>query len=247
MTAAPDPGFAHPRLAATYDVFEGPRDDLDHYEAILDEFGARRVLDVGCGTGEFACRLARRDIAAVGVDPAAASIEIARGKPGSDAVTWIVGDATAVASHGVEPFDVAVMTANVAQVFLTDDDWNTTLRSIRAVLRPGGVLVFESRDPEQRAWEGWSSEAMRASATLPDGDVAENWCLVTDVDEPFVTFRSTTHFESDGEELVSDSTLRFRTRDELTDSLTGAGYDVVDIRDAPDRPGREFVFIARRR
>jgi len=37
-----------------------------------------------------------------------------------------------------------------------------------------------------------------------------------------------------------------RSREELGDSLATAGWSLQDIRDAPDRPGREFVFIARR-
>jgi len=46
--------------------------------------------------------------------------------------------------------------------------------------------------------------------------------------------------------LTSGSTLRFRSRSELTGSLAAAGLTVEEIRDAPDRPGREFVHIARR-
>jgi hypothetical protein len=60
-----------------------------------------------------------------------------------------------------------------------------------------------------------------------------------------VSFRSTFTF-SDGEVLTSDSTLRFRGRDEVAGSLEAAGFAVAEVRDAPDRPGREFVFIARR-
>ena len=52
---------------------------------------------------------------------------------------------------------------------------------------------------------------------------------------------------SDGAELFADSTLRFRTRDEIDATLDDAGSDVVDVRDAPDRPGREWVYVARRR
>lgn len=62
---------------------------------------------------------------------------------------------------------------------------------------------------------------------------------------PFVSFRGTYRFERDGRELVSDSTLRFRSRHEIADSLGTAGFAVGEVRDAPDRPGRELVFVAR--
>ena len=154
MAQRPDAMFSHQRLAATYDVFEGERDDLDHYESIVDEFGARTVLDIGCGTGEFACRLARRGLAVVGVDPATASLDIARAKPDAHPVTWIDGDATTLPRLAV---DLAVMTGNVAQVFLTDEDWAATLEGIAEALRPDGLLVFETRDPSERAWESWTT------------------------------------------------------------------------------------------
>ena len=45
------------------------------------------------------------------------------------------------------------MTANVAQVVLADDQWWATLAALEGALRPGGRLVFETRDPAARAWE----------------------------------------------------------------------------------------------
>jgi hypothetical protein len=53
-------------------------------------------------------------------------------------------------------------------------------------------------------------------------------------------------FAADGVVLTSDSTLRFRTVDEVEAALVGHGYVLDEMRDAPDRPGREFVFFARR-
>ena len=50
----------------------------------------------------------------------------------------------------------------------------------------------------------------------------------------------------DGDVLTSDSTLRFRERPEVERDLAAAGYVLEDVRDAPDRPGRELVFVARR-
>ena len=67
-----------------------------------------------------------------------------------------------------------------------------------------------------------------------------------DVTEPLVTFRHTYVF-ADGTRLVSDSTLEFRTLDQLTAATEAAGFEVVEVRDAPDRPGLEHVLLCRAR
>lgn len=244
MSSTPDPYFTDPRLAATYDVFEGDRDDLELYEAVAAEFDVMAVLDVGCGTGVLACRLAARGLTVTGVDPAAASVDIARVTPTADGVAWIVGT---VDDAPADAFDLVTMTGNVAQVFVTGAQWAGVLDGCHRALRPGGLLAFETRDPARRAWERWTPDATRVTATLADGDRAETWCVVTNVEPPLVSFRYTTRFASDGAELVSTSTLRFRTRAELDASLDTAGFDIVDVRDAPDRPRDEWVFLARRR
>ena len=239
----PDAIFADSRLALVYDAFDGPRGDLAAYVAIAGELGADRVLDVGCGTGCLAIALAGTGRSVTGVDPAAASLDVARSKDGSTAVTWIHGDAAAVPAASA---DLAVMTGNVAQVFRTDEDWDQALRAIGAALGPRGYLVFETRRPGRRAWEEWGAEAGPVRRDVPGSGLVERRLEVTAVDLPFVSFRNTFTFLADGAVLTSDSTLRFRDRDEVEASLTARGYRVREVRDAPDRPGREFVFIAER-
>ncbi len=239
----PDAIFAHPRLAAIYDAFDGDRCDLTTYLNIADELGADRVLDVGCGTGCLAILLADSGRDVVAVDPAEASLEVARSKDRIGRITWVHGEVTTVPSRSV---DLAVMTGNVAQVFLTDDDWAQALQGIHAALRPAGHLVFETRRPERRAWEDWAADAAQLTIEIPGSGPVEQRREVTDVSLPFVSFRYTYRFLSDGMVVTSDSTLRFRSRDEVEASLTSNGYQVQDVRDAPDRPGREFMFIAER-
>ncbi|WP_030419536.1 class I SAM-dependent methyltransferase [Streptomyces sp. SCSIO 75703] len=238
-----DECFRHPRLAPLYDVLDPDRGDLDAYLRMAEEYGARRVLDVGCGTGVFALLLADRGIEVTGVDPAGASLDVARGKPGAGRVRWLHGDATRLPPLRV---DLATMTANVAQAIAGPDDWHGTLRGVHAALRPGGRLVFETRDPAARAWEEWNREASHRVTEVPGVGAVESWVEVRETDGPLVTFRWTIVFAADGAVLTSDSTLRFRTRREIEDDLAAHDYVLDEIRDAPDRPGRELVVIAHR-
>ena len=237
----PDALFAEPRLAACYDVLDGERDDLPHYRAILAEHGARTVIDIGCGTGSLAALLAADGLAVTGIDPALASLEVARAKPHAESVTWLHGTA-----EDLPPLeaDAAVMTGNVAQVFTTDEAWAATLRGIRRALRRGGMLVFESRRPDRRAWEEWQADTAETVHEVPGVGTVRQRPTGFEVALPLVTFSDEFRFE-DGAVLTSTSTLRWRDEAELRASLEAAGFDVEEVRDAPDRPGREFVVIAR--
>lgn len=236
--------FDDARVAALYDPLDPDRSDLELYDGIARETGARAVLDVGCGTGTFALLLAARGVDVVGVDPAGAMLDVARAKPGADAVHWVHGDATTLPPLAV---DLATMTGNVAQVFLTDDEWMATLHGVHAALRPGGTLAFETRVPARRAWERWTREATFSREEVPGVGEVEGWTDVTSVELPFVTFVAETRvLGTGGEPVATGSTLRFRERAEIETSLREAGFTLVDVRDAPDRPDAEWVFVARR-
>ncbi len=242
-----DAQFSHPRLAAVYDPLDPDRSDLNAYTNLVEEFGARSVLDVGCGTGTFAGRLAEHeDITMLGVDPAGASIEVARSKVDSDHAEWIVGtilDVTALPKwHG--HFDLATMTANVAQVFLDDQEWLSTLRAIHACLRGGGHLAFETRIPADRAWERWTKELTRQVVDIPGEGRVEHWIQATQVNDGLVTFEAPTTFLADGERIESTSTLRFRTEENLTGSLEQTGFLDVEFRELPYAPGRGWLIVA---
>jgi hypothetical protein len=62
---------------------------------------------------------------------------------------------------------MATMTANVAQVFLTDTEWALTLQAAYAALRPGGRLISETRDPAAKAWLEWTRERSDKSSSSP--------------------------------------------------------------------------------
>jgi SAM-dependent methyltransferase len=204
-----DEEFGHPRLAAIYDALDPDRSDLETYLGVARELGARRVLDVGCGTGTLALELAERGCDVVAVDPAAASLAVARAKPGAQRVRWVEGDATTLS---LADRDLATMTGNTAQAIDDPQQWTATLTNIHASLRPGGHLVFETRDPAARGWERWTKGASYRTVEIPEVGAVTSWVELTGIDGPLVGFRWTWAFHADGATLTSESTLRFRDR-----------------------------------
>lgn len=217
--------FNDPRLVAVYDAESPWSQDDDFFLAVVGELPGARVLDLGCGTGRLALGLAAAGHHVTGVDPARASLDAARAKPGADRVTWIEGTSADIPQSG---FDVAVLTSHVAQFFVDDLEWAGVLADLTRALAPDGRLVFDSRDPRDRRWETWNPVDSRRRIVLPDGVAVEEWTEVTAAEGGVVSF--STHYEfPDAGELRSDATLRFRTEDELRSSVAGAGLVVEEI------------------
>src|SRR6185312_15593777 len=95
--------FNHPALVQVYDAMFGWSRDDDFFMSVVNAAPAASVLDLGCGTGRLTLAMAAAGHTVTGVDPASASLDAARAKPGANRVTWIQGS-TEVLPSGA--FDV---------------------------------------------------------------------------------------------------------------------------------------------
>lgn len=97
------------------------------------------VLDVGCGTGFLAMRMAELGHTAVGIDLAAEMLAEAQRKADSFglAVTFLPGDAEAPPADGA-PYDVIVE----RHVIWTLPQPTQAIRAWHALLKPGGLLIL---------------------------------------------------------------------------------------------------------
>jgi len=222
----PDELYADPRLAALYDAWNGGRWDVEYYLGLARVLEARRVVDVGCGTGTLAIELAGHADHVTGVDPAAGMLHAARAKPGANGVSWVRGTAADLPEGG---FDLAVMTGHVAQVFVTEEQWAATLGQLAGAVAAGGVLAFETRNPAAQAWRDWTPEGSRSEVVIA-GQRVESWHEVTEVGDDTVSFTTHHLFGTDPVEHVeSRSTLAFRDLPTLERTLEAAGFSVETV------------------
>jgi SAM-dependent methyltransferase len=239
--------YIDPRLVALYDIETSRGADTDFYLGLAEELDARRIIDLGCGTGLLTSELAAPGRQVVGVDPSPAMLALARKKPAAGPVQWVEGDASAL---GTPEADLLIMTGNVAQVFLDDAHWLATLAAIQAALRPGGYLTFESRNPDDRAWQGWNRTSTYAQFDSPNGPM-ESWLELVSVGNGRVILEGHNVFLTTGEVVIVKSELRFRSLEELTHSLTGSGFTVEHVYGDWNKgpllsTSLEMIFVARR-
>lgn len=243
MNSKPDKIFDDPLLASIYDDFDSDRSDLLPYVEMAVEFGAKSIADFGCGTGVFALLLAKKSFSVIGIDPAVGSINVAKAKPGAERVTWVNGYSDSLPT---ESQDIVFMTGNTAQAIVDATVWAETLKNVYDSLKNGGYFIFETRKVAYEAWEQWNKEESYTCVDILGKGRVESWEDLLAVELPYVSFRWSYLFQDSGKILTSDSKIIFRSQQEVTEDLTTAGFIVEDIREAPDRFGKEMVFIARK-
>ncbi len=130
---------------AFMDAFRGPRGEtlgrVSEYVALLSR--AAPVLELGCGRGELLEALRAAGVAARGVDTDPAMVE-ACVRLGLEAGT---GDALA-AVRSATPGSLGGVTALHLFEHLPAATWMSIVEAAAAALRPGGVLLVESPNPE---------------------------------------------------------------------------------------------------
>ena len=113
----------------------------------LREAGVRTILELGCGTGHDAARLAGEGYSVTAIDISAEAIGQARARYGSVA-SFMVADMTQRLPFPDRDFD-AVM-SNVAMHMFPDAVTRALFAEVGRVVRPGGLFVFHVNALEDR-------------------------------------------------------------------------------------------------
>ena len=192
------------------------------YEALLDEIallvarsagggGHRlRVLDVSCGTGTVAARLARDGHHVVGVDAVEHLVDVARERTrriGGRDVAFHHVDVARDPVPGGGTYDVVVS----MHTLYWHPEPAAVLAACRRALHPGGHALFLTYERPARVWKTF--QEVRATDGLAAAVRALRWLVPTAL---FEAFRDVEH--------------RYLTPGEFQSALVSAGFDVIETR-----------------
>lgn len=162
--------------------------ECDLLEGIFETYGdssIARIVDLGCGTGNHALPLAQRGYQVTGVDGSEPMLVKARQKSQSGAkVIFERGDLRTVRLE--REFDAALMMFAVLGYQTQNQDVISALKTARAHLRPGGLLVFDvwygpavlHLRPSERVKIASTPEGQILRASSGEMDVLNHLCVV---------------------------------------------------------------------
>lgn len=215
-------------IPLVYDQINGWGKDDEFFLALLRKLNIERLADLGCGTGRLTTEFAKAGYHVTAIDPHEEAIEYAKNKAYPGEVTWAIGDSSALQTN---VFDTVIMTANVAQVFLTDESWQHVIADAFRALKPGGHFIFDTRNPLAKAWEQWGKDMTPDVATNQiSGEPLEIWTEYEGFVEDVFTFYETVKNVRTGEIVIHEKMqLKFRTQEEIHESLQRVGFSKIQI------------------
>ena len=142
--------------------------DLALWEELADP-APREVLDLGCGTGRVAIRLARRGHRVTGIDLNPTFLQEAERRARAWKVDLVTVAADARSFALDQPFDLVLAPMQLVQLFAGSAERIDMLNAVAAHLRPGGLFAGALMDlgdevvggeyippgPDMRDVDGW--------------------------------------------------------------------------------------------
>lgn len=246
------------KYARFYDLLYEEKDyeaEILFLKQLFDKYSripVQNILDLGCGTGGHAIRLAGRGYDVLGVDRSDAMLTEARAKSGAGAPghvgpQFVQGDLRSFETD--RKFDAVISMFAVMSYMTSNEDLLSAMRTARRHLKPGGIFFFD-------AWFG--------PAVLTERP-ADRYRIVNSGEEQLIRFvqssMSVEHQTVDVaykilqisnkvvlNEIEETHTMRYFFPQEVIFYLHSAGFEEVHLFPFlnPDRPltEREWNFSA---
>lgn len=209
--------------------------------------GAKRVLDIGCGTGELAVRLAKAGFTVTGVDLSENMLAVAQEKAEREHVNVALFQQN-MTELDVPPVDIAVIFCDSLNYLLTESDVVQTFRRVYTTLQEGGLLLFDVHSV-------YKMELFQGS-TFADSDESISYIWQCDpLETPHTVAHELTFFvqtENGMYERYDESHVqRTFTQQQYEQWLADAGFTVLEVcadftDSAPCATSERLFFVAKK-
>jgi len=115
-------------------------------QVIIERDKTDLFLDVGCGTGDLVCKIAKKGITAIGVDFSKEMIMIAEENANDHNLEKTSFKCCSIFDYNFEPSKYDVISANGFIEYISYDEFNMFLEMSLKALTCGGSLVLGSRN-----------------------------------------------------------------------------------------------------
>jgi SAM-dependent methyltransferase len=250
---ASDALAAYEPLAPHYDAFTHDHDYADWMRTLLalarrHGLEGTRAFDVACGTGRSTLPLAEAGFTVAGCDLSPAMLDVARERLGPD-VPLLATDVRDL--RGDAGADLVTCLDDAVNYLPDDDALRDAMAAIATLLRPGGLLLFDTntlrtyrevfaadrafeRDGVLYVWRGHAGAGLQAGGTAA----------------------ATVDVVLDGERVTSHHVQRHHEQAAVRDALDAAGLRTLAVHgqtpdgalhDAPDELAHtKLIFVAQR-
>jgi ubiquinone/menaquinone biosynthesis C-methylase UbiE len=211
--------------------------------------GATRILDIGCGTGELAVRLAKVGFVVAGVDLSENMLAIAQAKAEAQQATVEFFQQNMTELRGFSGFDCATIFCDSLNYLLEEREVQQTFFGIYELLGKGGLLLFDVHSPYKM------DRVFRdAVFTSNDEEISYIWSCYP-LSFPHSVEHELTFFVrgDDGKYERYDEWHKQRTYEmmQYQQWLTEAGFTVLEITadftdEAPTETSERIFFVAQK-
>ncbi len=222
------------RFAWFYNRYWGPdfcRTVFEVYESILfpELPSGARILDLCCGTGQIAARLQGMGYDVTGLDGSAEMLEYARVNSGWS--EFVHADARSFDPAGVTGgpagFDAVLSPFDSLNHIMSVEELREVFLRVRAVLRPGGLFLFDLNIEDEEELRGSSFDIVGV----------DHACIIRssyDQLKRLKRYDLTTFRLEDGHYQRTDLALyqRYHTTETVLGVLGETGFDRIRIFDA---------------
>lgn len=136
--------------ARFYDRIWGKYDydtDVRFLNELFKERNCRKIVDIGCGTGNHSIRLSKLGYNVTGVDISPAMLKKAHSKDRDGKIRFIRGDMKELRTFIPKArFDAAISLGQVSSHLCTDEEVQVFLDGLHHALKKDGLFVFSARN-----------------------------------------------------------------------------------------------------